>query len=115
MQDMKSATFQGNRVTVKELTVKQVREVFERLNHEGHLFIDDLLDQPVPALVVTEATGIPLEQLEEALPSELITLCSEVIAVNPSLASMIKRRIEAFEKMEKVLHSGKTLTDQSAH
>lgn len=115
MQDTRTAVFQGNTVTVKELTVKQVRQVFERLNHESHLFIDDLLDQPVPALVVTESTGIQLDQLEEGLPSELVKLCAEVVAVNPSLASMIQRRIEAYEWMEKVILSGKNSTEQSAH
>jgi len=109
-----TTTFKGQEITVNELTLKQVREVFERLNHEGQLFIDDLLDQPVPAMIVTESTGIPLEQLEEAKPSELVALCGEVIKVNPSLASMIRRRVEAADRMEQVLLSAKRLTGQSA-
>lgn len=115
MQDTTSAVFRGLTVTVKELTVKQVREIFERLNKEGHLFIDDLLDQPVPALVVTESTGIPFDQLEEAKPSEVIALCKEVVSVNPSLASMIQRRIEAAERLGNLILSEKNLTGLSAH
>ncbi|MGD9949320.1 MAG: hypothetical protein AB7U29_12700 [Desulfobulbus sp.] len=114
MQDSVTTTFQGKTVTVRELTVKQVRELFERLKNETPLFIDDLLDQPVPARAVSESTGIPLDQLEEAKPSELLPLCEEVIRVNPSLASMISRRIEAADRLEKALLSGKNLTEQSA-
>ena len=84
MQDSTTTTFQGNPVTVRELTVKQVREAFERLKNEEQPFIDDLLDQPVPALLVTESTGVTLEQLEAAKPSELIALCEAVVKVNPS-------------------------------
>lgn len=114
MQDSITTTFQGQSITVQELTVKQVRELFEKLKNEPSLFIDDLLDQPVPALAVSESTGIPLDQLEEAKPSDLVDLCGQVVKVNPSLASMISRRIEAADRLEQVILSVKTLTAPSA-
>jgi hypothetical protein len=114
MQDSTTTTFKEQTVTVKELTVKQVREVFNRLDKDSVLFIDDLLDQPVPALLIVESTGIPLEELEESRPSELIPLCSEVITVNPTCASMIRRRVEAANRLEKLLLSAKGLTGLSA-
>lgn len=114
MQDSLTTTFKGQSVTVQELTVKQVREAFERLDKEPVLFIDDLLDQPVPGLIVVESTGLKIEELEDAKPSELIPLCSEVLRVNPTCASMIQRRIEAARKMEGLLLSVKNLTGQSA-
>lgn len=114
MQDLTTTEFQGRTITVKELTVKQVREAFERLNHESTLFIDDLIDQPVPAIIICESTGLTLEELEDVKPSELLPLCREVIRINPSLASMIERRVEAVTQLEKVLRSAKSLTGQSA-
>lgn len=114
MQDSITTTFQGQSITVHELTVKQVREIFERLRNEQPRFIDDLLDQPVPALAVSESTGIPIDQLEEAKPSDLVDLCKQVVKVNPSLASMISRRIEAADRLEQVILSAKTLTEPSA-
>ena len=114
MQDLSTSTFRGENITIKELTVKQVRETFERLSHESELFIDDLLDQPVPAIIVCECTGLSTEQLEEGKPSELISLCREVLSVNPSLASMIKRRVEAATQLEQIIRSAKNLTVQSA-
>lgn len=114
MQDSITTTFQGQSITVQELTVKQVRELFEKLKNEPSLFIDDLLDQPVPALAVSESTGIPLDQLEEAKPSDLVDLCGQVVKVNPSLASMISRRIEAADRLEQVILSAKNLTAPSA-
>nr|WP_320010558.1 hypothetical protein [uncultured Desulfobulbus sp.] len=109
-----STMFKGNTITVQELTVKQVRELFERLKNEDPLFIDDLLDQPIPVLAVCESTGLPIDQLEEAKPSELVPLCEEVIRVNPSLASMIRRRIEAADRLQEAICSGKNLTGRSA-
>ena len=114
MQDSLTATFKGQPVTVRELTVKQVREVFDRLDKDPVLFIDDLLDQPVPVLIVVESTGLKIDELEEAKPSELIPLCSEVLRANPSCASMIRRRIEAAKKMEGLLLSVQNLTGLSA-
>jgi len=114
MQDSITTTFQDESITVKELTVKQVRELFERLKNEPSLFIDDLIDQPVPALAVSESTGISLERLDAAKPSEVVALCGAVVKVNPSLASMISRRIEAAERMQQVILSAKNLTAPSA-
>ena len=114
MQDMRATTFKGKDITVKELTVKQVREVFERLDKESVLFIDDLIDQPVPAILVVEATGIPLAELEDSKPSDLIALCSEVLNVNPTSASMIRRRIEAASELKRIFLSVKSSTELSA-
>lgn len=100
MQDMKTTTFNGKEITVKELTVKQVRQVFSRINEEELLFFDDLMDQPVPALIIAEATGIPAENLEDHKPSDLTALAKEVESVNPTVASLIKRRLAAFEKLQ---------------
>lgn len=83
MQDNLSATFKGETVTVNELTVKQVREVFRRLAGEDHQFIDDLLDQPIPAPIVMESTGFTLEQLESATPTDLAMLYQTTMKVNP--------------------------------
>ena len=114
MQDSITTTFLGNSVTVRELTVKQVREIFERLKKDQSLFIDDLLDQPVPTLAVSESTGISIEQLEEGKPSDLVELYEAVVKVNPSLASMIRRRIEAADLLEQVILSANSLTVPSA-
>lgn len=114
MQDSINVKFKENFITVKELTVKQVRESFERLKTDEQLFIDELLDQPIPALIVTQSTGLTLEQLENSKPSELIPLCEAIVKVNPSFASMIKRRIEAAEHLEKILLSANKLTALSA-
>lgn len=100
MKDMMKTTFNGKEIAILELTVKQVREVFSRIEKEDSLFVDDLLDQPVPALVIAKATGIPVEELEKSKPSELATLAKEVESVNPFVASLIKRRLAMFEKMQ---------------
>lgn len=114
MQDSITHTFRGQTITVNELTVKQVREIFERIRKDPDQLIDDLVDQPVPVLAVCTSSGIGLDQLEDALPSELVKLFEKVAEVNPSLASMIRRRIEAANKLEAAICSAKSLIEPSA-
>ncbi len=113
MQDMKTITFNDNEITVKELTVKQVRQVFSRLEKEDALFLDDILDQHVPALVIAEATGISVTDMEGHKPSELVALAQEVASVNPSVASLIKKRLAVYEKMQ-AMTLNQPLTGQPA-
>lgn len=83
MQDNVSATFNGDAVTVHELTVRQVRGVFNRLDSEDYQFIDELLYQPIPASIVMESTGLTLVQLEDATPSDLTRLYQITMKMNP--------------------------------
>ena len=113
MKDSSVITFNDKKITVEELTVKQVRETLSSIDKADPQLIDELMDCPVPALVITEATGITYAEMEECKPSELKQLVDEVVSVNPSFASMIKRRVEAYEKMMAKI-SGSNLTAQSA-
>ncbi len=113
MQDMKTITFDEKEITIQELTVKQVRTVFSRIEKEDSLFVDDLLDQPVPALIIAESTGIPVDKLDEYKPSALIELAKEVESVNPSVASLIKKRLAMYEKIQDMTLN-QSLTGQPA-
>ena len=113
MKDSSIITFNDKEITVEELTVKQVRETLAKIDKADPQLIDELMDCPVPALVITEATGITYAEMEKCKPSQLKELVKEVVNVNPSFASMIKRRVEAYKKMITNL-SGSSLTAQSA-
>ena len=113
MRDAKEITFDGDQITICELTVKQVRSVFSRMENTDPVFLDDLLDQPVPALIIAEATGIQVEKLDNYKPSILEKLAKEVEAVNPFVASLIKRRLAMYEKM-KSMTLDQPLTGQPA-
>lgn len=106
MKTTPTTVFKGQSVTVRELTVKEVKEIFEGLEANDHLFIDDLLDQPIPALIVARSTGLTLDQIEDATPSESIPLCRMVAEANPACVSLIGRRIAAAERLEKIMISG---------
>ena len=99
MQETVTTTFKGKELKIMELTVKQVRETFKRITEEEITFIDDLLDKKVPTLIVLECTGLTMEELEESKPSELTFLFDKVAEANPSLASMIQRRVEALDRL----------------
>lgn len=115
MQDLTTIEFKGETVTVTELTVKQVRQTFERVSKEDIPFIDDLVNRKVPALIVTECTGLTVDQLEDAKPSELDVLFDKVAEINPSLASMIQRRIEALDRIMAKKNSEPISTEPFAH
>lgn len=110
---MKTTTFNGTEITVKELTVKQVRAVFSQIEKEDALFLDDILDQEVPALVIAEATGVSIKDMEGHKPSVLVALAQEVASVNPSVASLIKKRLAVYEKMQAITLN-QSLTGQPA-
>ncbi len=117
MQNVKTTKFDGNKITVKELTVRQVRDCFAMISDqkEEYFFLDDLLNQPVPVVVIEASTGISIETLSRFEPSKLISLAKEVAVVNPSLASLIKRRLAALETMQQQKKSLQTpLTGPSA-
>ena len=99
MQETVTTTFKGKELKIMEVTVKQVRETFKRITEEEITFIDDLLDKKVPSLIVLECTGLTMEELEESKPSELTFLFDKVAEANPSLASMIQRRVEALDRL----------------
>ncbi len=93
----------GKEITIKELNVKQIKDILSQVDKDEPQFLDDLINEPVPALIIQESSGIPVEEMEKMFPSELIELAGEVKKVNPLLASMIARRVEAFEKMGNLL------------
>ena len=113
MKDSNTISFNGKEVTVEELTVKQVRETLSKIDKADPQLIDELMDCPVPALVITEATSITYAEMEKCKPSELKDLVEEVVLVNPSFAAMISRRVAAYTEMI-ASRSNSNLTTQSA-
>ena len=113
MQNTDTVTFDGKEITITELSVKQIRQMFDQLDKQEPQLFDDLINEPVPTLAITISTGITLDKLEEHRPSEVAALAKEVIAVNPFLAAMITRRVAAFEKIAEM--SRQHSTDASAN
>ena len=115
MQEIETITFNGKIVEVKELTVKQVRDVFLGIDKAEPQFIDELLNEPIPAMIITECTGVSVDEMEKQKPSELKPLVEAVKAVNPTLASMILRRVEAYDQLKEAgLLSSKPFQETAA-
>ena len=87
----------GRKITIRELTVSEVRSVLNEIEQsEESNLVDELLDGYIPAAAIAKSTGISLEELEKCGPSILGTLASEVGASNSFFENLIKRRVEAF-------------------
>jgi phage-related tail protein len=99
MQDTKTTTFGGKKITIVELTTAQIRTIFDQIEKQEPQLLDDLINESVPVIAIAEASGISMEDLEQHKPSKVSALAKEVAAINPFLADMIKRRVSAFEKL----------------
>ncbi len=93
MRKTKSIKFNGEELTVRELTVSQVKQVVEALEDFHPSFIDVVMDRAVPAMAVCKSAGLELDNLENSdiALSELENLYDEVLSVNPILAAMMER------------------------
>ena len=78
-----------------------------------HVFIEAarLFAKRFQLLAIAAATGINLEELEKHKPSDLATLAGEVEQTNPFLASMIRRRVAAYEEFTKIFQPLKQSTE----
>ncbi len=83
--------FDGQEITVKELTPREVEQVIEEVNASPPSTLDMLMDHNIPALMVARSSGIDKEKLEVIAPSVLEPLFEKVAEVNPKLAAMAKR------------------------
>jgi hypothetical protein len=97
----KKSTFNGKDIIIKELTVAQVRKIIKNLEevHDG-LVIEEITESSLPAIAITEATGLSTEELEQAPPSVLALLIKEVEEANPFFVKMVRKRIELMEKLK---------------
>jgi hypothetical protein len=101
----KPYTFNGNQITIQELTVSQVRQIMTDLENEpaGQL-IDDLLDTKIPVAAISRSTGLSIEELEKHQPSVIDELAKEVEQANPFFVGMIQRRLKLYQEMRGMVH-----------
>ncbi len=93
MQRSKTVTVGERDITVKELTVSQIRDLMDNLEKDTETYtIDMLFPDSVPAIAVSESTGIPIKKLEaDFTPSELKQIIEGVENLNPFFTNMISR------------------------
>lgn len=91
-------TLAGRKIEVKQLTMRQIKDVVAVLKksqagEEVHV-VDALFDNDVPAIAVSEATGLSMAELEgEISQQEMHDLIEKVRAVNPFFVGMMERVI----------------------
>lgn len=88
----------GRSVAVKQLTMRQIREVLANLKERdgGPHVLDMVFDDDVPAVAVSEATGLSLAELEgDFTQQEMRDLIDQVRAKNPFFVGMMERLCQA--------------------
>lgn len=113
MQKIKRIKIDERELTVKELTVGQIRNIIEDLeNPENVHIIDMLFGDEIPALAVSESTEISMKDLEKGkiTPSEMEIIIKGVKEVNPFFVKMIER----LAKIGETALKGRTSTESSA-
>lgn len=95
MRKIKEFEVSGHKFEVKELTVKAVKSLLEKMNDNFEIHDFDLLfpDCGITSSVIAESLGVSLEEIDklELAPSEMEQIVNEVVAVNPIMARYIKR------------------------
>ncbi len=78
-------------ITVKELTVAQVRSILSELETGTELAVLDLLFTDVPTIALLASTELSENDLAEYSPSELEPLIDAFREANPFFVKMMKR------------------------
>ncbi len=97
MRRKKTIAIDDRDITVKELSVSQVRELMDSLEEKRDIStIDMLFPDGLPAEAIAASTGISVKKLEEEFtPSEIKQIIEAVENLNPFFANMMKRMISA--------------------
>jgi len=108
---MSSVTVSGRKVTVKTLTVAEMREIVEEIRDAGKsdksvldLHIVDLIfNDDVPTAAVAKASGLTLEELAGPIaPQEIKDLIDKVRAANPFFVGMMERLVDVGKEAGKL-------------
>jgi len=77
------------KIEAKELTVSQIRQVFESMENRTDIHtIEILFPNEIPVMAVSLSTGLSLEELDGDIPpSEIKRLIDEVKTKNPFFLS----------------------------
>lgn len=85
MRKIKSIKIDDREVTIKELNVREVREVMEGcgLKADATLVIDLMFQDRLPVAAVLKATDLSADSLDDMTQSELDTIYTAVEELNP--------------------------------
>lgn len=103
MQLVKTITFAGKEVPVKQLTVKQVRELLVNGDTatDDEQLLEDLFPHLLPFGAVAVSTGMTAADLlkDEITQTDLDQLVEAVMQQNPSFARLIQRRTQRLDQL----------------
>jgi hypothetical protein len=93
MQRTKRITIDDREITIKELSVAQIKVLLDNAEAgEDFSVINLLFPDTVPALAIEQSTGISVKTLESSFnPSELKQIIDGVESLNPFFVNMIVR------------------------
>jgi hypothetical protein len=102
MRKIKTIMIDEREITVKELTVADVRDLLENVTNKTEInTIDLLFGDSVPSEAIEKSTGIKIKKLENDFsPSEIKTLVEAVEEVNPFFVAMIQKLKKATENLK---------------
>jgi hypothetical protein len=95
MKKSKIIQFDGQEVTVKELTVEQIADCMDAVAAGKADSLDLLFDGRLPSEAVVRATGIERLELHKHSPSVLEQLWNAAEEVNPFFLGMVRRMLAA--------------------
>lgn len=88
MRKKKKTTFDGQDITITELSVEEITNIMEKTTKRREGVVDLMFPARMPIEGVALTTGLKTEELMQAAPSELDALFGEVEEVNPFFVKM---------------------------
>lgn len=83
-------------MNIRELKLREVRDVFDAIGEQGPLHIMDILfPGELPVMAVSMCSGISVDELEDKSPSEMKSIINAVKKANPFL-------VEALDNMKQI-------------
>lgn len=95
MKKSKIISFEGEEVTVKELTVEQIADCMDAVAEGQVDSLDLLFDGRLPSEAVVRSTGLERAALHRHSPSSLELLWVAAEEVNPFFLGMVRRMVAA--------------------
>jgi len=103
MKKTKEITVDEKKITITEMTVKEISDVLEEVATDGQKVmegskpistIDLLFGAECSGIMISRCSGIPVEELNDYSPSDVRTIIDEVKSLNPFFFEMVAKLVK---------------------
>ena len=100
MARSETITINDREFIVRKFTVRDIREIEERLTKgEAFTIIDAMFPEGLPSAVLFKSLQVGIDDLDELLPEDIKQLMEAVAELNPTYADSLIKRVSAAKEI----------------